>query len=164
MVVVQMGLDAFKHSNNEKQTDSDNGMGRTESGRENSEEKGGTVLLREVGRDKYIDILMLFRHYNKDGEYMGPDPPPKHEVIPLTEDMWDDRWVDMTGEFEYSDSRPVKYVEKCHECGARRPWTGKRSRFVRCYECGLVMMDKDWRDDRFKKESSKQKGIDSWTE
>lgn len=118
---------------------------------------------RDFGPDekgKMVSLITMFREYNKDGEYMGPDPPKKYEQLELPEEEWHDKWVDHTGNFTYSDKAPVKETD-CPNCGAEGQWTGRRARHLRCRECGLVMIDKMWEDDRYEN-PNKKSGVDEW--
>lgn len=153
-----MGLEAFvtEDNNDKKQTDSTDSVDRRR-----SDEGDGADKIDRLGREKYIKLIMLFRTRDKEGNYMGPDPPSKFEKGHLPEEEWDDRWIDATGEFEYKDDKPVKYTD-CQNCGKERIWSGHRSRYIRCSECGAVHMDKLWQDDRVEN-MHKKDTLDKWT-
>lgn len=152
-----MGLEAFVTEDKGDKSNEDNKTRNTQRDRSTADKE---PLPKRIGRRKYIDILMLFRTRDKDGNFMGPDPPSKFEQAHLPEEEWDDRWIDATGEFEYKNDRPIKYTD-CQNCGKERIWTGHRSRHVRCSDCGAVHMDKFWKDDRVENKNMKD-GLDKW--
>ena len=114
----------------------------------------------EMGRRRYVDMLMIGYEYSPDGEHMGPDPPSKFEQKELPEDEWHPKWVDATGEFEDHTGSPTKSAT-CQNCGLSTGWTGHRARFVRCDQCGAVNIDKLWEDDRVENPNLKS-GVDEW--
>lgn len=97
----------------------------------------------------------LLQYDPRNGEYRGPDPPRKDDVLQLDPEdgPWEDEWLDWTGKFKLVDGDLRKQTQ-C-KCG-NYTWGGPRARFVRCSVCHRVMVDLEWEDDRYKNPRNKE--------